>query len=37
MHKMHLTVSLRLCEQGRPSVLSLTGTFATHTHGPLIA
>ena len=33
VHKMHLTVSLRLCEPGRPSALALTGTFATHPQG----
>ena len=33
VHKMQLTVSLRLCEPGRPSALTLTGTFATHPQG----
>ena len=33
VHKMQRTVSLRLCEPGRPSALTLTGTFATHPQG----
>ena len=33
MHKMQLTVSVRLCEPGEPEGLSLTETFATDPHG----